>query len=874
MTRLQRSALPASLCLAMALAASCADLIAPIDPVVATCSAENPACSVGFLCTDGLCLRSTIARCGDGEVQDETSEECDDGNDDANDRCNNCRVTYCGDDIAQHSVGEECDDGNRINTDACTADCAWARCGDGITRSDSSPGSPNHEDCDDANTEDHDRCTNDCLAARCGDGWVLEGIEPCDDGNDIDDDDCSNTCGLGIVEVVAGGAHTCARSERGLALCWGSNAQGQLGDGSQTDRFTPVPVAGLSDVARLFASARHSCAIKLDGSLWCWGATIGLEPVALGVPQTWTEVAVISHRIADRRPEIMALNRDGALFRMVKNHTTLEFDVLPIDVPESLTTLGASWEHACALSVGGHLYCFGRNDNGELGLGDNAPSSVEAPTRVALSDVTSVAVLKSGSCATNRAGQLYCWGRPWLFGSGGDRRSPTLIADLPPVASVFGQYKNIGLRLENGALRTFDQGNALVPIIPASAPPNYAAPASLAIGPEHVCALSSNRRIACWGVNSLGQLGTGMPYRTRPSPVANLMPAEAVAVGVEHSCARMRDGSVRCWGYNENGERHDGAGHASSDPPSLAAGLSKVAQLRAGGTLTCALFENQTGTCWPGDYLSTDGNSLWPEMLGASRWETLAVGHGYLCTIDLEERPRCGGRNALGQLGDGTLEASNSLVDVQGLDRVQSIAAGPYHNCAGDAEGMVWCWGVNLNGQCGSEPVHNDNRDVVPRPQRVAGLGPTRAVSAGRSHSCAITQADEVVCWGYNMEGGLGIDDLNTINLERRPVAGLSAPPVAIEAFDHSTCTLLQGGDLLCWGRNATGQLGDGSGLRRTQPSRVVDLPPIKQMDGLTDHACAVATNGSVYCWGRNNHNQLGGGRSADSATPRELPLY
>jgi len=125
--------------------------------------------------------------CGDGIIQPDLGEQCDDANDVDDDTCSNaCTGSTCGDAIIQ--AEEECDDANDDNSDACTNACTVAVCGDGIVHE-------GLEECDDANDDNSDACLNVCLAAICGDGVLREDLEECDDANDVDDDGCNNACG-------------------------------------------------------------------------------------------------------------------------------------------------------------------------------------------------------------------------------------------------------------------------------------------------------------------------------------------------------------------------------------------------------------------------------------------------------------------------------------------------------------------------------------------------------------------------------------------------------------------------------------------------------------------------------------------------------
>jgi cysteine-rich repeat protein len=175
-------------------------------------------------------INCTPASCGDQIVNTTRGEECDDGNNVDNDGCNNnCETPDCGNGVIE--VGEDCDDGaNNSDTasDACRRDCTNPFCGDGIVDS--------NEDCDDANDVDNDNCTNTCAAPRCGDG-IQNGTEECDlgDGNNSDTlpdacrEDCTNpTCG----DLVADTGEDCDDgNESDLDSCLSTCLDARCGDG-------------------------------------------------------------------------------------------------------------------------------------------------------------------------------------------------------------------------------------------------------------------------------------------------------------------------------------------------------------------------------------------------------------------------------------------------------------------------------------------------------------------------------------------------------------------------------------------------------------------------------------------------------------------
>jgi alpha-tubulin suppressor-like RCC1 family protein len=156
-------------------------------------------------------------------------------------------------------------------------------------------------------------------------------------------------------------------------------------------------------------------------------------------------------------------------------------------------------------------------------------------------------------------------------------------------------------------------------------------------------------------------------------------------------------------------------------------------------------------------------------------------------------------------------------VDVQGLHSgVQAIAAGGYHTCAVTAAGQVKCWGANASGQLGDGAT-------VQRvaPVDVIGLaGGVSAIGAGGCHTCALmdtVQGGGIQCWGDNGHGQLG-DGTTTLRTTPVAVFGLSGGADAVAAGTRHSCAVVQEDRLTCWGRNEYGQLGDGSTQDRTTP--------------------------------------------------------
>ncbi len=213
-------------------------------------------------------------------------------------------------------------------------------------------------------------------------------------------------------------------------------------------------------------------------------------------------------------------------------------------------------------------------------------------------------------------------------------------------------------------------------------------------------------------------------------------------------------------------------------------------------------------------------------------------------------------------------------------ETVTQAVLGGFHSCALTSAGTVRCWGHNRYGQLGNS--NNNGTNVSqPTPQLVSGLSGVVSLAAGVYHACALTSAGAVLCWGHNNYGQLGnASNSGTENANPTPLAvsGLSGV-VAIAAGEFYTCALTSSGTVQCWGLNGSGQLGNGSNLSTENPNptpqTISGLAGVVAMSTGGNHACALTKTGALQCWGRNYHGQLGNssnnGSGAGNPTPQTI---
>ena len=248
-------------------------------------------------------------------------------------------------------------------------------------------------------------------------------------------------------------------------------------------------------------------------------------------------------------------------------------------------------------------------------------------------------------------------------------------------------------------------------------------------------------------------------------------------------------------------------------------------------------------------------------VLQASGETVASVAAGYLhtCALTTGGRVLCWGGNEDGELGDGTTVDWLTPGQVSGLaSGVAALTVGTRHSCVLTTGGGVLCWGDNEVGQLGDGTTTNR---LTPTP--VSGLGSgVAAISAGEWHTCALTTAGGVVCWGLNINGELG-DGTTTNRLTPTPVIGLDSGIAALSGGSLHTCALTTGGGVLCWGDNFDGQLGDGTTTTRSTPGLVNGLGSgVAAVWAGGYHTCVVTTGGGALCWGTTNSARSATGRS------------
>ena len=585
-----------------------------------------------------------------------------------------------------------------------------------------------------------------------------------------------------------GGYSTLAIKQDGTLWAWGDNPYGQLGIGDTSEPWTPTQVGTDEDWATVACAGYHTLAIKQDGTLWAWGyggvGALGLgpgdtgdhaSPVQVGTDTDWLAVSGgESHSVA--------LKTDGSMWAWGANYNgQLGIGAVGTCYEPTRVGSGSDWVSVAAgaqqtfavRGSDGTLWGAGKNDTGQLGLGDSSMRSV-----------------------LTRLGE----GTSWTHVAPGFQHSVALRSDGALIGWGWNPYGQLGL----GYLE--HQYSPRLLKVGRAAAVGGVAPA-FSLGYMHVLSIKGDGTLWAWGDNAYGQLADGS---TVSRPWAQQVGADddwvSVSGGDYHSMAIMSDGTLWAWGRNAAGQlgvgdKADRTGitrvGSEADWVSVAAGEWHTLGLKSDGTLW-AWGYNGNGELGLGD---TD-DRLVPTKVGTSNdWVAVAAGGAHSLALKSDGTLWAWGENSYGQLGLDDTSRRTAPTQVPGSGWT-SVSAGARHSMATKAGGTLWAWGDNGYWQLGlGDGV---SRDV---PTQVAGTG-WASVSAGYRHSLGVKSDGSLWAWGYNNKGQLGLGNTASVNI---PTEVGGANHVGCEAGGNLSFVSDAFGHLQGAGYNYSGQLGVGT---------------------------------------------------------------
>ena len=724
----------------------------------------------------------------------------------------------------------------------------------------------------------------------------------------------------GITQVVAGAQHTCAVRHAGTVWCWGSDANGELGNGdiALNPTTTPVQVVGLADATSLAAGSYHNCAIRTGGTVACWGSD-GNGQLGDGSPGDYTVTPTAVAGITGANPAIALAAGEFHTCAVLADHTvacwgtnslgqlgdgtTTERSLptpvvgLPTPVADNpALAVTAGLGHTCVvLGNPGRAFCWGHNKWGQLGQTTPAETST-SPVQVKydadpsllgtdiepLEGVLSVAAGQFHTCAKVGPG-VWCWGMNGhgqlgadpLPGSDLEDSTYALNTGITAAAVVAGGEHSCAVQGNQVSCWGYNFHGQLGSYAPSSAVPVTVTAVTgafqVGVGTDFACTLAHadiDRRLFCWGSNADGRLGSNAPVAmtTIRQPVLSVGNVGDLDLGNGQGCLRLPSSTqLQCWGRNADGELGDGT---TASRPAPVTSTANVSAYDAGGTFdgtehgaTCSAGGGKA-RCWGenvhgqlGDNTTTQAtlpvivkydsdpdpdNVVVSDLTGV---DDVAVGGGHACALLSNTTVRCWGANGNGQLGDNSTDERHLAVLVQNdddpdvntpLSGVSDLVAGARHTCAQMNDGSVRCWGANNLAQLGDGTGDQRNnatkkvRTVNPFPAAPGDLGNSVTLVSGDNHACAERGDKGVVCWGdnsYLQAAGGGSTAVYAIPKPPNSFPGDLVTSLA--AGRKNTCASLIDQTVQCWGDNSQGQLGDGIGTKSLTPRLVGALPSV-----------------------------------------------
>jgi alpha-tubulin suppressor-like RCC1 family protein len=626
-------------------------------------------------------------------------------------------------------------------------------------------------------------------------------------------------------EIAAGDNHTCGISNANV-YCWGDDRmlQGGTATGGSTQQIANVIMpSGAGTPIHIFAGGSESCTIDDNAQLICWGTVFGDNSTPI-ILQPGTDLGVVSVALANDHACVLAANGDVWCFGDNSHQQLSESLISEADHFHMLEKLG-SYDaisvrdgSTCGVTEADMaLECWGTGDYG-LFNGMDPPPNGESFLINNDKQWASVRIGSQHACAIDTVDEVYCWGEDTVGATGeGLDTQQTMIAG----------------------------------------PPVFHSSAALALGGGYTCAIDQiSTEVFCWGANSAGQLGTGtIAYEPKPKQI-NISSVTRIAVGRDHTCA-IANGSLLCWG------RDDGTGVFSTTPtavmPQVAATTVSAGyehtcittstgtlhcfggdswhetpdqgtamQVSAGGSTTCTLTsaQNNNVTCYgrtPGETTEfpTAGEMEPLEWSNIAADDQLAIGvNGDKDVMEFGIDP-ANDPNTVITPGDKYSVYSTAL---SGSTITSQLAVGHQYGCALFAAGPTTelsCWGDNELYECTNLGTAGATPPVViPSPDQQWARTVGTVLAAADFHTCAISAAQKLYCWGDN--GSLALGDLDAqlvTPTEIEHPASLGWAQVATGSLD--TCAIDSAANLYCWGSNVYGEVGNG-GRYYGEPVRTV----------------------------------------------------
>jgi len=718
-----------------------------------------------------------------------------------------------------------------------------------------------------------------------------------------------------ILEYGVGSKHTIVLTEDGSVYSWGANEEGQCGIGKKSNIVKPTKISfllsGEERITHVEAGGYHSMAVTSSGAVYSWGdnefGQCGfplkkqhiLKPTKIENLESCLDEDEKITKIVAGSEHSLAMTSKGSVLGWGKNKfnqtgvsgkatvespTKLAFENL-LEEGETIEQLCAGSCHSLVLTSNHMIYCWGRDQNGQCGLGDNQ-LSIEQPTKLMyfeeyLDDGDYVTQISAGgqhTLAVTNNGDLYCWGWNSDKQCGPIRKSglPAKRISIPTKLTFFEENLN---------------GEEKVIHVEA--------------GTDHSFALTSEGSLYSWGANSYGQCGLDMNQPNKIGEPTRLTyldkydnTTRVTPINVsENGITQLFAGCSHTFALSNNG-----TGYACGRLVGIITKPGKITYLDdklnddesiaqfSVGDDTCfarttngviySWGDNKFGQCGLGNITLNFNNPMriffFDDCL--SNGEVIInidSGHQHALALSNRGNLYSWGENREGQCGlsknlDNMLIPAkieiNALLDDD--EEIVQLAPGRNHNLVLTSKGSVLSWGSNEKCQCGVGKTKENIFKPVKLNQFWQDDESIVQLAAGRVHSMALMSNGTVYTWGSNDYGECGF-------LKKKLIVN----PTCMTSFDkNETITSISAGDfysvaltntgiVYCWGKNGGGQCGLGDSLEKIKMPTAPDFKNLLHNDERIiqicagdDHCLALSDKGAVCVWGENHLQQCGKG--------------
>ena len=638
-----------------------------------------------------------------------------------------------------------------------------------------------------------------------------------------------------------------------------NNISNALIDSSSNAIGTIIENDGGLGVAKVATERDLSCALSTSGDVECWG-----------------------------RDSQGNLGQDGFHFGDQVGEMGDNLPFVDLGTGVSAQKVVISKLHSCALMTDGKVKCWGNNENGVLGLGDeigrgdnknemgdNLPF-VELGTGRSAVDIS---IGPSVSCVILDDGSVKCWGGDWRnygYSNSTNRGDgPGEMGDnLPTINLGTGRTAkkidvsgttNICAILDNDQLKCWggSRGDSPEEMGDGLAPLDFGTGRTVKDITNNFysqCVILDNNETKCWGSNGYGQLGIGNTSQIS-TPIGDDHPSVDLGTGLYATkltsgygfvCALLNNSQVKCWGRNLNGvggQRGDQPGEMGDNLPFLDIGTGRTAvDISSNNDSSCVLRDDNAVLCW--------GRNTFGE-LGRENNSSDSILNG-----DTDTQVA---------LGSGVVPASLA----QGSWNDAGSGKGSYH-CMVDTMGRVKCWGGNFNGRLGhGEKIIGDELNEMGANLAVIDLegSPAKDILVGNGAACALMETGQVRCWGKGqiLDGAVG-DRPNELGANIQiPNFGTGRTAISLALLGRggwtTACAILDNFQTKCWGdgnssygsllNGQNSDINDDAGNSMPYINLGEGLYPLKISAGQA-HYCAILNTNQVKCWGANWSGQLG----------------